>query len=49
VLRTIRKTDLLDELAALKAYYERCVARPAWERTLAMAAERLGMSVEEIR
>jgi len=31
------------------AYYERCLARPAWQRTLALCAQRLGVSVEEIR
>jgi glutathione S-transferase len=49
VLRTIRKTDLMDSLPRLKAYYERCFARPAWQRTLSLTAERLGMTVEEIR
>jgi glutathione S-transferase len=33
----------------LKAYFARCQARPAWQRTLAMYAERLGVSVEDIR
>jgi glutathione S-transferase len=49
VLRTIRKTDLMDPFPRLKAYYQRCVARPAWQRTLALSAERLGMTVDEIR
>lgn len=49
VLRTIRKSDLLDPLSRLKAYYERCTARPAWQRTLELSAERLGMTVDEIR
>ncbi len=49
VLRTIRKTDLMDSLPRLKAYYERCFARPAWQRTLSLSAERLGMKVDEIR
>jgi glutathione S-transferase len=33
----------------LAAYYERCQARPAWQRTLALYAERLGVSVDSIR
>jgi glutathione S-transferase len=49
VLRTIRKSDLMDPFPRLKEYYQRCFARPAWQRTLESAAERLGMGVEEIR
>ena len=49
VLRTIRKTDLLDPFPRLKAYHDRCQARPAWQRTLALSAERLGMRVDDIR
>ncbi len=49
VLRTIRKTDLMDPFPKLKAYYERCFARPAWQRTLSLYGERLGVSVEDIR
>ena len=49
VLRGIRKTDLMDPFPGVKAYYERCLARPAWQRTLALYAERLGVSVDDIR
>lgn len=49
VLRMIRKTDLMDTFPAVKAYYARCIARPAWERTLTLSAERLGMTVDQIR
>jgi glutathione S-transferase len=49
VLRGIRKTDLMEPFAKLKAYHARCLARPAWQRTLALYAERLGVAVEEIR
>ncbi len=49
VLRTIRKTDLMEPFPRLSAYYERCFARPAWQRTLSLAAERVGMTVEAIR
>jgi glutathione S-transferase len=49
VLRGIRKSDLMQPFARLKDYYERCLARPAWQRTLGMYAERVGVSVDEIR
>jgi glutathione S-transferase len=49
VLRGIRKTDLMEPFPRLKAYYERCQARPAWQRTLGLYAERLGVSVDDIR
>ncbi len=49
VLRTIRKTDLMDPFPRLKAYYERCHARPAWQRTLTLAADRLHRSVDALR
>lgn len=49
VLRGIRKTDLTAPYPSIQAYYARCFARPAWERTLALYAERLGTSVDEIR
>jgi glutathione S-transferase len=49
VLRTIRKTDLMDPYPHIKSYYQRCHARPAWQRTLDLAAERLRRSVDELR
>jgi glutathione S-transferase len=49
VLRTIRKTELMEPFPRVKAYYERCHARPAWQRTLGLCAERLGVSVDDIR
>jgi glutathione S-transferase len=49
VLRAIRKADIMNPFPNLKAYFERCQARPAWQRTLALYAERLGVSVDEIR
>jgi glutathione S-transferase len=49
VLRGIRKTDLMAPFPRLRAYYERCQARPAWQRTLALYAERIGVSVDDIR
>ena len=49
ILRNVRKTDLLDPFPKTKAYRDRCFARPAWERTLKMYAERFGVRVDEIR
>ncbi|HEX4449725.1 MAG TPA: glutathione S-transferase family protein [Kofleriaceae bacterium] len=49
VLRGIRKTDLMAPFPRIKAYYERCHARPAWQRTLNAYAERLGVALDEIR
>jgi glutathione S-transferase len=48
-MRGIRKTDLMQAFPRVKAYHERCTARPAWQRTLALCAERLGVSVDDIR
>lgn len=48
VLREVRKTDLLDPHPKTKAYFERCLARPAWHRTLALYAERFGTTVDKI-
>jgi glutathione S-transferase len=49
VLRTIRKTDLMKPFPRITAYFERCQARPAWQRTLGLYAGRLGVSVDQIR
>ncbi len=49
VLRSLRKTDLMDPFPRIKAYYARCIARPAWQRTLVLYAERVGVSVDDIR
>lgn len=49
VLRTIRKSDLLATLPKTKAYYDRCFARPAWQRVLSLCADRLGVTVDAIR
>lgn len=48
VLRQIRRTDLLADFPRLRAYYDRALARPAWLRTLARYAERLGVAVADI-
>ena len=49
VLREVRNTDLMAPYPRLKDYYARALARPAWERTLALYAERLGVAVADIR
>jgi glutathione S-transferase len=49
VLRGFRTTDLMEPFPRIKDYYKRCHARPAWQRTLALYAERLGVSVDVIR
>jgi glutathione S-transferase len=49
VLRGIRKTDLMEPYPRIQAYYERTQARPAWQRTLALYAERIGVTVDDIR
>ena len=49
VLRNVRKTDLLDPFPKIKAYRDRCFARPAWEHTLQQYAARFGVSVDHIR
>src|SRR5476651_2598728 len=48
VLREIRTTDLMDSYPRLKAYYARALARPAWQRTLNLYSNRLGVAVADI-
>jgi len=48
VLREIRTTDLMDSYPRLKAYYARALARPAWQRTLNLYSNRLGVAVAYI-
>lgn len=48
VLREVRHTDLLDGYPHLKAYYARAFDRPAWQRTLALYAKRVGAVVADI-
>ena len=48
VLRGVRKTDLIEPYPRLKAYYARALARPAWQRTLSLCAERQGGTVADI-
>jgi len=42
VLREIRKADLLERFPALRDYFARCQARPAWRRVLRAYEVRLG-------
>jgi glutathione S-transferase len=49
VLRSVRQTDLMEPFPRIKAYYKRCHARPAWQRALELYAERIGVSVDDIR
>jgi glutathione S-transferase len=49
VLRTIRKTDLMEPYPQMRAYYARMQERPAWQCTLAAYAERLRVRVDDIR
>lgn len=49
VLRTIRKTELMAPFPSITAYFARCQARPAWQRTLALYAERMGLGADDIR
>ena len=49
VLRDIRKTDLMQAYPRITAYYARALGRPAWQRTLALYAERVGVRVDDIR
>ncbi|MBZ5709918.1 glutathione S-transferase family protein [Nannocystis pusilla] len=49
VLRQIRHTDLLTDYPRLQAYYDRALARPAWQRTLERYTERFGLTAADIR
>jgi glutathione S-transferase len=48
VLREIRTTNLMDSYPRPKAYYGRALARPAWQRTLNLYSNRLGVDVADI-
>ena len=39
----------MEPFPKVRAYFERCQQRPAWQRTLALYAERLGVTVDDIR
>jgi glutathione S-transferase len=42
ILREVRRTDLIEHFPALKDYFVRCQARPAWRRTLRAYEMRMG-------
>jgi glutathione S-transferase len=48
VLREIRTTNLMNSYPRLKAYFTRALARPAWQRTLCLYSDRLGVAVADI-
>lgn len=48
VLRQVRATDLLAPYPLLSAYGARALARPAWQRTLRLCAERQGVALADI-
>lgn len=49
VLRQVRNTDLIEPYPRLQDYCARALARPAWQRTLQLCAERQGVDVADIR
>jgi glutathione S-transferase len=49
VLRAVPNTDLMQPYPQLKAYCARAMARPAWQRTRRLCAERQGVTVANIR
>jgi glutathione S-transferase len=49
VLRSIRHTGILQSHLAVRDFYDRCMARPAWEKTLNLYAQRVGASVDDVR
>lgn len=49
VLRYIRKSDLMEPYPQVRAYYLRAQSRPAWQRTLNLYAQRVGVSIDNIR
>lgn len=49
VLRPIRSSELIAPYPRLQAYCATALARPAWQRTLGLCAQRQGVSVADIR
>ena len=49
VLRQVRNTDLIEPYLRIRDYYARALARPAWQRTLSLCAERQGVTLADIR
>ena len=48
VLREIRTTDLMNSYPRLKNYYARALARRAWQHTLSLYSDRLGVAVADV-
>lgn len=48
VLREFREAELMDDYAGVRAFYARAFARPAWQRTRAMTAERMQVDIADI-
>lgn len=48
VLREARDMAFLADYPAVRAYYDRCMARPAWRRTRELTAERMHMPLTDI-
>jgi glutathione S-transferase len=49
VMRAVPNTDLMEPYPQLKADCARAMARPAWQRTRSLCAERQGVTVANIR
>jgi len=47
-LREARDMEFLADYPAVRAYYDRCMARPAWRRTRELTAERMGVDLSAI-
>jgi glutathione S-transferase len=48
VLREARDNELMDDFPAVRAFHDRAHARPAWRRTRALTAERMGVDLAAI-
>ena len=48
VLREIREAGLMNDYPAVKAFYLRALARPAWRRTRELTAARMGIAVGDL-
>lgn len=48
VLREARDMEFLADYPAVRAYYDRCMARPAWRRTRELTAERMHVPLTDI-
>lgn len=48
VLREVRDTDLMNDFPHVRAFYTRALARPAWQRTRELTAERMNVALSAI-